>query len=130
VHPLKKSCGGSRVYLMRNREEYFQGLLDKLRTLKVEGPGRGGPYVGIVHNPVTREIVAEGNDIVPFLIERLKTGDLTETIFAVFSLRELRTKSAKGAVEQLQRSDRFRDVNKDLTLDMQIKYYLRDVDSW
>jgi hypothetical protein len=96
----------------------------------VSGPGRGGPYVGITPNPFTDAIVREGTKAVPFILDRLETSDLGETIFLVFCLRELRAKEAKTAIGRLQRSERFAGQRKDLTLDMQIQFYLRDVDSW
>jgi hypothetical protein len=115
---------------MKDRKKYRQSLITKLLTLSVEGPSRGGPYVGIQHNDVTRSIVAEGEEIVPLLLNKLETSNLTETIYIVFCLRELHAQSAKKQIQQLQRSDRFKDIEKDMTLEMQIKYFLRDVDSW
>ncbi len=115
---------------MQGSEKHIQNLLDKLKTLGVEGPSLGGPYVGISHNTVTRAIVSEGHKLIPFLTKRLNKSSLNETIFIVFCLRELHAKSAKGNIEQLQRSKRFKKIKKDMTLDMQIEFFLRDVDSW
>ena len=115
---------------MQDKEEYIRSLLDKLSTLEIEGASFGGPYVGVMHNDVTRALVAEGEKIIPYLIERLKTSNLNETIFIVFMLRELRAKGAKQAIEELQSSKRFEGQSKDMTLDMQINYFLRDVDTW
>lgn len=111
-------------------EVHMRKLIEQLASLKVEGSSFGGPYVGISHNPVTLSIVAEGEKIVPLLIEELDTCGLDEAIFIVFCLSELHAKSAKAKIEELQSSDRFSNVKRDLTLDMQIKFFLRDVDSW
>ncbi len=108
----------------------LEGLLHRLRELKVEGVGRGGPFLGVVHNEVTRELLAEGMGIVPLLLERIGSSELDETIFLVFLLRELRSINAKGAIEKLLDSPRFRGKPRDLTLEMQVQFYLRDVDSW
>lgn len=115
---------------MPNTNQNIRELIDQLKTLELEGPSRGGPYVGILHNDVTRAIVAEGDKIIRALLERLETSSLSETIFIVFCLRELHAKSAKHSLEQLQRSNRFQDVEKDLTLDMQLQFFWRDLDSW
>src|SRR5205823_3281554 len=111
----------------------MQELIDKLATLPVEGGSRGGPYVGIAHNDVTRAVVAKGDKIVPLLIDKLNTtSNLNQAIYIVFCLRELHAKSAKPYIQQLQASisDRFKNTPRDLTLDMQIQFFLRDVDSW
>ena len=115
---------------MTNRKNYRDRLIAKLSKLKIKGPSRGGPYVGIQHNRVTRSIVAEGEEIVPLLLNKLKNANITETIYIIFCLRELHARNAKEIIQQLHLSHRFKGIKKDMTLEMQIKYFLRDVDSW
>lgn len=118
------------INMTQDRRDYKSDLIEKLETLSLNGPSRGGPYVGISHNDVTRAIVAEGEAIIPLLVDKLKTSNLTETIFIVFCLRELKAKSAKEKIQQLQSSERFSNLERDMTLEMQIRFFLRDVDSW
>ncbi len=108
----------------------MKDLVEQLKKLKVEGPSFGAPYVAISHNDITRAIVAHGEEIIPVLIQTLENCSLSEAVFIVFCLRELHAKSAKERVKQLQESHRFNDTEKDLTLDLQIQFFLRDVDSW
>jgi hypothetical protein len=108
-------------------------LLDSLRQLKVEGASGGGPAVGIVHNHVTKEIVAEGSRIVPLLLKRLDSGGYDESAYIVFCLRELQAKTAKDKILELEKAHderkRFTEPH-DLTLKLQIKFFKQDVDSW
>jgi hypothetical protein len=114
------------------RDSETEQLLNKLRRLRVEGPGRGGPFVGIQHNPVTRQIVAKGRAVVPLLVKRLESGDaaLNEAIYIVFCLRQLKATEAQAAVRALKREldSGHRFPGRDMTLDMQITYYLRELD--
>lgn len=105
-------------------------LLNELPSQRIEGVSLGGPYVGLSHNEITRAILAKGREVVPALVKRLEGSGLTETIFLVFLLRELQAKEARAAVMSLLHSPRFRDLPRDLTLEMQIRFFLRDVDSW
>ncbi len=107
----------------------------KKLTLAQHGAGSlGGPYVGIVHNSVTRAVVAQGKKIVPQLVERLKSSGPDESAFIVFCLRELHAVSAKKKLVELQQAvrsgARFANEPHDLTLEMQIKFFLDDADSW
>ena len=108
----------------------METLLDQLRTLRVQGPSRGGPHVGIAHNDLTREILAEGKPIVPLLLARLPNSDFDEAVYIVFLLRELRATEAEPVVRQLQSDVEERSVGRDLTLKMQIEYFLRDLHTW
>ncbi len=105
-------------------------LLDQLRSLPVEGPSRGGPYVGIQPNELTRAIVAQGPAAIPAITSRLDSASWSEAVYLVFLLRELHAAAARQAVEALRDSARFEGTPHDMTLDMQINYFLRDVDSW
>ena len=107
----------------------LDALLDRLAALPVDGPSRGGPHVGIAHNDLTRDILACGPDIVPRLIARLPTSGYDEAVHLVFLLREARAVEAKDAILALRSGVDARSVGRDLTLAMQIAYYLRDVAS-
>ena len=113
-----------------SKRERMEALLDQLSTLRVDGPSRGGPHVGIVHNDLTREILAAGEPIVPLLIARLPDSSFDEAVYIVFLLRELRATEAEAAVRQLQSEVEERSVGRDLTLKMQIGYFLRDMHTW
>ncbi|HKB08680.1 MAG TPA: hypothetical protein VKF61_10410 [Candidatus Polarisedimenticolia bacterium] len=105
-------------------------MLDRLRGLRVEGIGRGGPHTGITHNEVTRAILARGASVVPRLVQRLDQSGFDEAVYIVFLLRELHANSAASAVRALQSRLGTLSVGRDLTLRMQIEYFLRDAPSW
>jgi len=115
-------------------ERALERLLDKLPNRVVTGDSFGGPYVGVGHNDVTKAIVAYGQKAVPHLLDRLQTSNVDETIFIVFCLRELRATAAREAVDKLRqdlkRAKRFAGVQRDFTLEVQIDYFLANVDSW
>jgi hypothetical protein len=115
---------------MPGKEKQFAELADRLKTLPVEGPSLGGPYVGITPNAATQAIVAQGQAIIPTLVQRLGDCTLNEAIYIVFCLHELHARNAKADIRRLQASHRFDHVTRDLTLDMQIQFFLRDVDTW
>lgn len=115
---------------MATSDTHQQCLINKLDELTIDGPGRGGPYTGVQHNKITEEIVAAGKEIVPLLIDNLEQGSLVKTIFIIFCLHELKAKEAKPYIERLALSKRFANVERDMTLEMQINFFLRDVDSW
>ena len=115
---------------MSDDSRQIDELIDRLKGLDLEGPSLGGPYVGVMHNDVTKAILAEGERIIPSLIRRLGTAGLNEAIYIVFCLRELRAKSAEQAVRGLADPDRFKNTKRDLTLDMQIQFFLRDLVDW
>lgn len=103
----------------------LEALVGQLGTLKLpSAPSRGGPYVGIVHNDVTREALAAGNAIVPLLIERLRTSGFDESAYIVFLLRELGASQAAPAVRLLALELDERSAGRDLTLKMQVKHFL------
>ena len=112
------------------RKERLEALLDQLSTLRVDGPGRGGPHVGIVHNDLTREILSAGKEAVPLLVARLPDSGFDEAVYIVFLLRELQAAEAEAAVRRLQSELGERSVGRDLTLKMQVDYFLRDVNTW
>jgi hypothetical protein len=105
-------------------------LLGRLTTLRVDGPSRGGPHVGIIHNDLTQKILAFGKEIIPLLIARLPECGFDEAVYIVFLLRELHAKEAQGAVQRLQSEIERRSIGRDLTLRMQVEYYFRDLDGW
>jgi hypothetical protein len=112
------------------KREQLEALLDQLSTLRVDGPGRGGPHVGIAHNDLTREILAAGKEVVPLLVARLPDSGFDEAVYIVFLLRELRAAEAQAVVRKLQSDVEQRSVGQDLTLKMQIEYFLRDMHTW
>lgn len=116
------------------RHEKSDELIAALRGLRLDGVSRGGPYVGVEPNRTTQQIVARGSAIVPALIERLDsdTIKLNEAIYIVFCLRELKATQAEHSVRHLKDAlDRGRRFpGRDMTLDMQIRYYLRDAEAW
>jgi hypothetical protein len=107
-------------------DERMQGLIEKLATLRVDGPGRGGPHTGIVHNDVTRELLTFGKKVVPFLVARLPDSGFDEAVYTIFLLRELRAIEARPAVLELQSQIDQRSAGRDFTLRMQVEYFLRD----
>jgi hypothetical protein len=115
---------------MRRQERATEDLLRDLSRLKVEGPSRGGPHVGVRHNAVTEALFAKGNAVIPVLIERLHDAGWDEAVYLVFLLRELHAKEAKSAIEALNRSGLAQSAGRDLTLAMQLQYFLRDVNTW
>ena len=108
----------------------LDGLLDRLSALRVEGASMGGPHVGVGHNEVTREIAAAGRAVVPRLIARLPDSDFDEAVYIVFLLREFHAAEAETAIRALRSEVGQRSVGRDLTLKMQIEYFLRDLPSW
>ncbi len=113
-----------------SKRERMDALMERLRTHEVTGPSLGGPYVGIAHDDLTRAMLAEGNAIVPLLIARLPGGSFDETVYIVFLLRELHASEAEPAIRKLQSEIPARSVGRDLTLKMQIEYFLRDLPTW
>src|SRR5262249_11255006 len=131
------------LYLVRARmahgpdsesDPQMDELLAKLTGMEVEGGGFGGPYIGVVHNETTREIVGRGKKVIPHLLKRLDSSGYDESVYIVFCLWELRAAEAKTKIVQLQRDlkegKRFSQELHDLTLEMEIEHYLREVDSW
>jgi hypothetical protein len=119
----------------RNQESVMiQNLLDPLKKLKITGASAGGPYFGIAHNDVTRSIVEQGSRIIPALVQRLDSSEYDESAYIIFCLRELRAKSARDKILELEKSlddrKRFAETPHDLTLKMQIKFFKRDYDTW
>lgn len=94
----------------------------------------GGPHVGIGGNSVTKKVIDHGDRAVPLLIKGLDTSGWDESVFIVFCLRELRAKVAKDRVARLEKEirdeARFASMRRDATLEVQIKFFLRDVDTW
>ena len=108
--------------------------LSKLRLADEATASLGGPWVVINHNDVTRAVVAKGRPIIPRLLKRLDVCDYDEAVFVVFCLRQLHAKEAKNKIIELQESlkkgERIDKKGRDLTLDVNIIFYLRDVESW
>jgi hypothetical protein len=111
-----------------------QRLIRRLDDLPLTGASYGGPHKAVVANETTTAIVAKGPSIVPLLIANLDRANVDGTIFTIYCLRDLRATSAKAKIQELQaalrRGERFADVRRDLTLEVQIDFFLRDVDSW
>jgi hypothetical protein len=107
-----------------------ESLIDRLKELKVEGYSASGPYVAVSENQITKQIIAKGSTIVPRLLKRLDKGDYNESVFIVFCLRELRARDGRdhilGVHRQLVRRERFKEPH-DLTLEMQIRYFVADI---
>ena len=112
----------------------FHSLLDALKQLPLQGPSRGGPYVGLQANEATKAVVAQGKAIVPLIVERLRQAGDVEAAWLVFCLRELKAVEAREAVETLQTAiasgKQYAGVNRTLTVDLQLQYYLRDAETW
>jgi hypothetical protein len=103
-------------------------LVDQLRDLKLpDAPSRGGPYVGVVHTDLTRQILASGDDAVPLLLDRLPDAGYDEATYIVFLLRELDAKDAVPAVTRLQSELEERSRGRDLTLTMQVRRFMEEV---
>jgi hypothetical protein len=125
----------SYVLLSRqgNADEYA-ALFEKLKTIEVEGISFGGPYVGVGHNATTKAIVEKGRPVIPFLIKRLDKSGVNESIWIVFCLRELKAKEASPAINDLKRQleakERFSNIRRDFTLEMQIHFFLKDLKTW
>jgi hypothetical protein len=115
-------------------ERDWELLVDQLATTELVGISVGGPYVGIGDNAITTKIVAQGPPIIPYLVARLDNSNLNQTIYILFCLRQLEAVTAVPTVRQLQaailRRARFADIERDYTLEMQVKYFLRDAESW
>jgi hypothetical protein len=111
-----------------------ENQLERLKKLKITGVSLGGPYLGIVHNDVTKSIVDQGSQIIPVLVKRLDSSGYDESAYIVFCLRELRARSAIDKIVELEKSldegKRFVETPHDLTLKMQIKFFKRDFESW
>jgi hypothetical protein len=108
-------------------------LLESLRNIKPTGVSTGVPGLILVHNEITTKIVAKGSKVVPLLLDRLENCREREAIYIIFCLHELKAKMAKPAIESLKKSieagTRFQEQS-DLTLLLQIRAFLRDVDGW
>jgi hypothetical protein len=124
-------CGPTQPTKSTDDDMEMKDLIKELGELKVEGVSRGGPYVGVAHNDVTRRIVAKG-DAVPPLVRRLDHSSCDESVYIVFCLRQLKAGGAKGRVLQLEKEAkegrRFEGERNVFTLEMQIQYFLRDVE--
>jgi hypothetical protein len=114
--------------------QQLEALVDALATLPLEGPSRGGPYVGLAANDTTRAVVAAGPAVVPVLVKALDTAGDAQAAWIVFCLRELHARGAKPAVQRLatalQPGGRLAGTPRTLTVDMQVRFYLRDVETW
>lgn len=112
------------------RERRTAALINRLRTLRADGPSRGGPHVAITHTGPTREILALGEDAIAPLIQRLPESGFDEAVYIVFLLRELRAVEAQAAVRKLRSQIDARSAGRDMTLKMQIQFYERDLPLW
>ena len=107
-------------------QDRVDALLDTLAALPLAGGSRGGPHTGITHNEVTRELLSYGPRIVPLLVARLPASGFNDAVYLVFLLRELRATEARAAVKRLQAELPRRAAGHDLTLQVQVEYFLRD----
>ena len=109
-------------------------LVLELRLLKASGVSAGGPYIGVVPNPVTSAIVSKGQKVVPTLVARLKSRDLNfdEAIYIVLCLAELGAVDAEEPVRDfrndLKKGRRF--TRRDLTLDLEIDDFLHSRENY
>jgi len=109
-----------------------------IRNLRIHpltrGPSAGGPVWGILPDEVTGAIIAQGRPIVPRLIDELSHSNWAESVYIVYCLRELKAKNARPNVLELQRQlesgDRFANEQKNYTLDVLIRTYLRESFDW
>jgi hypothetical protein len=115
-------------------DEDIHTILKKLRLMKIKGIMLGGPSVGLVHNKTTKQIVSKGDRMIPYLIQRLDSSGYDETVYIVFCLHELKAKSAKKRIlevdKALKESKRFTEKPHDLTLKNEIEFYLQEVEDW
>ena len=115
-----------------------EAAVAKLQTLTLEKNGfvliMGAPGFAVQHTDETRAVVAKGSAAVPHLLARLDLADYDETAFIVFCLRELRAKSAKAKILDLQKAvaekRRFQSVRNHIGLDRELYQYLHDFESW
>jgi hypothetical protein len=88
----------------------------------------------VTHNDATKAIVAQGEAAVPALLEELRVAELNQAIYIVFCLRELHAVQAERDIRELQTAltnkARFGDIERDMTLEMQIRLFLRDLENW
>lgn len=103
-------------------------LVDKLHGLPLAGLNIG-PARGVLPNKTTDQIVEKGKAVIPYLINGIESDDLNEVVYCVFCLRELGApEEARSAVlhlqDELKAKTRF-NFPRDLTLEMQIKYFLK-----
>jgi hypothetical protein len=109
-------------------------LVLELRLLKVSGVSAGGPYVGVFPNPVTSAIVSKGRKVVPALVARLKSKDLSldEAIYIISCLAELEAVDTEEPVRDfrndLTKGRRF--TQRDLTLDLEIDDFLQNIENY
>jgi len=75
---------------------------------------------------VTRELLSIGDRIVPFLVARLPESSLDDAIYIVFLLGQMDATEARPALLELQSQLDDRSAGRDLTLRMQVEYFLRD----
>lgn len=114
--------------ISNTKQEYSQ-LVESLHQTPLKGINIG-PAIGVMPNSTTELVVKEGKPIVPYLVSALSDNNLTEVVYAVFCLRELGApKEALPVVLRLKRDleakKRF-DFPRDLTLELQIQYFIRD----
>jgi hypothetical protein len=87
--------------------ESLKAIAAKLGTIDLNREASfwntGGPGLGVVHTPVTREVVSRGPSVIPFLIKRLDTSGYNESVYIVFCLDELRAVAAKEKIAELQK---------------------------
>lgn len=115
---------------MTAAEDDLRELVGRLRDLELpRAPGRGGPYRGVVHRDVTRQILAAGPAAVPLLVDRLPESGFDEAVYIVFLLREMEAAAAVPAVKQLQLELEDRSAGHDMTLGVQVRQFLEKVDS-
>lgn len=68
--------------------------------------------------------------MVPLLVPRVPDSGLDEAVYIVFILRELHAVEVEAVVRKLQFQIGMRSVGRDLTLRMQVDYFLRDAHTW
>jgi hypothetical protein len=125
--------GGCSTSHAQTGNEHYVQLVERLKRLPVEGPSIG-PVTAFEDNDATRAVVAEGPKIVPSLTAALDKGPWNQCVWVVFCLRELHAKSAKPRIvkfnRELEDPKRFQAEPHDLTLDVEVATYLKEVEKW
>ena len=109
----------------------LEKLIESLTQLKVSGPSRGGPHVGISHNEVTMDLVRHEHrkKVIAKLIHILDRGETEARVYAVFVLGELRAREARANISAIEHEQLEESAGVAVgTLRVQAKYALEKID--
>lgn len=130
-HFVRQGDPPEQLFSDADKEADYSDLIGKLKTSRLEGTSFGGPYITVVHNELTREIVARGRAIVPSLAKSLNHSSYEESVLIVFCLIEIGDTSCKEQLDLLKAKclsgDRFA-ARHDRTLVMYVDRYLAIAD--